>query len=136
MPFLSLQPRHTKVNEELKVSAKLSKHCLGTLVTKKPDKLFDGEACLRHVQTVLAKNNVVCLGQQLHEFPNNSFTLLIALSESHISIHTWPERLAVQLDVFLCNYMNDNTAKCENIYEGIVKYFEPVETNSTFLDRL
>lgn len=128
--------RQAKVTTNFRVAAKLSKHCMGTLIVTDASKLFDGPGCLQHVLKVLDSQDVICLGEQLHEFPNKSFTLLAALSESHISIHTWPERMAVQLDVFLCNYMNDNTQKCEDIYNGIVDYFDAKETNSTFIDRL
>lgn len=129
MLFKNIKPR-------LKVLPILSKHCLGTLVVGNADKLFDGPGCIDALKKILGKNNVICLGEQLHQFPNNSFTLLVALSESHISIHTWPERLTVQLDVFLCNYMNNNTVMCEDIYNSIVEYFETTETNTTILERL
>ncbi|MDB5175467.1 MAG: adenosylmethionine decarboxylase [Candidatus Saccharibacteria bacterium] len=128
--------RFKKIKPELRITPKLSKHCLGTLVTDQPDKLFDGDACVEAIQAILEENKVVCLGQQLHKFSNNSYTLMIALAESHISIHTWPERLTVQLDVFLCNYMNDNTQKCENIYKNIVDYFEATDENTTYIERL
>jgi S-adenosylmethionine decarboxylase len=118
-----------------KVERNLSRHYLGTLITDTPKALFEGEACLEELRSILDKLDVVNLGDQLHIFPNKSFTLLIALSESHISIHTWPERHTVQLDVFLCNYMNDNSHKCKVIYDEIVAYFKPTETDTTIIER-
>ena len=39
----------------------------------------------------------------LHEFtPNGGVSGVAVLSESHISIHTWPERGYAALDVFMC----------------------------------
>jgi len=39
----------------------------------------------------------------LHEFtPNGGISGVAVLSESHISIHTWPERGYAALDVFMC----------------------------------
>ncbi len=39
----------------------------------------------------------------LHHFtPNGGITGVIVLAESHISIHTWPERSYAALDVFMC----------------------------------
>ncbi len=119
-----------------KIKPNLSKHCMGTLVTKSEDVLFDGKTCLEQLRAIIIDNEVQCLGEQLHQFPNGSYTLLITLAESHISIHTWPERLTVQLDVFLCNYMNDNSEKCENIYNDIVEYFDCQEINTTIVERL
>jgi S-adenosylmethionine decarboxylase len=125
-----------KFNNQHIVSPTLSKHCLGTIVTSNASKLFDGVACSEAVARIIEHNSVTTLGEQLHVFSNKSFTLLFALAESHISIHTWPERLTVQLDVFLCNYINDNSEKCENIYNEIVSYFDAVENDSMYIERL
>jgi S-adenosylmethionine decarboxylase len=39
----------------------------------------------------------------LHEFsPNGGVSGVAVLAESHISIHTWPERSYAALDVFMC----------------------------------
>jgi S-adenosylmethionine decarboxylase len=39
----------------------------------------------------------------LHHFtPNDGISGVAVLSESHISIHTWPERKYAALDIFMC----------------------------------
>ena len=38
----------------------------------------------------------------LHAFEPNGVSGVAVLSESHISIHTWPERNYAALDVFMC----------------------------------
>ena len=102
----------------------LSRHCLGTLTTVTSGKLYDGEKCREKVREIIARSGASSLGDHLYEFPNGAFSLVVALVESHVSIHTWPERLTVQLDVFLCNYMRDNTSACQHIYDEIVYYFD------------
>ncbi len=124
-----------KKNKNL-IKPVLSRHCLGTLTTKTIDKLLDGKTCQEKVIQIINSNGAVCLGDQLHVFPNKSFTLLISLVESHVSIHTWPERFTVQVDVFLCNYLQNNTNRCEKIYEEIVNYFDVKEVETSKLDRL
>ncbi len=43
------------------------------------------------------------LHTHLHHFtPNGGITGVMVLAESHISIHTWPERSYAALDVFMC----------------------------------
>ncbi|MGF1606348.1 MAG: adenosylmethionine decarboxylase [Rhodothalassiaceae bacterium] len=43
------------------------------------------------------------LSVDLHHFtPNNGVSGVAVLAESHISIHTWPERGFAALDVFMC----------------------------------
>ncbi|MGB1007382.1 MAG: adenosylmethionine decarboxylase [Thalassobaculaceae bacterium] len=58
------------------------------------------EATLRHaVQTCGA----TLLHIHLHHFtPNGGVSGVAVLAESHISIHTWPERQYAALDVFMC----------------------------------
>ena len=43
------------------------------------------------------------LHTHLHHFsPNGGISGVVVLSESHISIHTWPERDYAALDIFMC----------------------------------
>lgn len=114
-----------------------SRHCVATVIVKDQVKLFDSSACTNAVKNILDKETVQCIGEITHDFYNRSFTSVFALAESHISIHTWPERFTVQLDVFLCNYRTDNTEKCERIFEAILEYFGPAtEIERTHLDRI
>lgn len=40
---------------------------------------------------------------QLHTFePSGGVTGVVLLAESHISIHTWPERAYAAIDIFMC----------------------------------
>ncbi len=127
--------QHKTVGSDL-FNMKLSRHCLATLIVDDDAKLYDSEGFKKAVSQILAKENVVYLGDVTHNFDNNSYTIAIALAESHISVHTWPERFAVQLDVFLCNYINDNTEKCERIFDGIVDYFGATEVDRVYINRL
>jgi len=43
------------------------------------------------------------VGRSFHHFgPGHGVTGVVLLRESHISIHTWPERRFAALDVFMC----------------------------------
>jgi S-adenosylmethionine/arginine decarboxylase-like enzyme len=50
---------------------------------------------------------------------------VIALAESHISIHTWPEKEYVSLDIFVCNFYEDNSLKAKKIYKNLIDFFKP-----------
>jgi S-adenosylmethionine decarboxylase len=47
----------------------------------------------------------------LHHFtPNGGISGVAVLAESHISIHSWPERKYAALDVFMCGTSEPNKA--------------------------
>lgn len=62
---------------------------------------------LEHIETTLRKcvdvSKATLLHIHLHHFtPNGGVSGVAVLSESHISIHTWPEANYAALDVFMC----------------------------------
>ena len=54
----------------------------------------------------------------------NGVTGSLLLAESHLAIHTWPEFGAVTLDVYVCNFMGDNSAKATALMDALVARFE------------
>ena len=58
---------------------------------------------------ILEKYDLEKVGFTVHNFENNSFTIAVCLMESHICIHTWPEFNQLTLDVYLCNYLKENS---------------------------
>ncbi len=64
------------------------------------DRLDIIECALREAAEVAG---ATLLHTHLHHFtPNGGITGVMVLAESHISIHTWPERSYAALDVFMC----------------------------------
>jgi len=51
----------------------------------------------------------------------------VVLAESHLAIHTWPERDGATLDVYVCNFTADNTGKAESVYKSLVKALKPAD---------
>jgi S-adenosylmethionine decarboxylase len=43
-----------------------------------------------------------------HSFEPQGCTIVIALSESHVSCHTWPENGCIAIDVYTCGEGNPN----------------------------
>jgi S-adenosylmethionine decarboxylase len=79
--------------------------------------LFDAERLddLDHIETTLRRcvdeAGATLLHIHLHHFePNGGVSGVAVLAESHISIHSWPERRYAALDVFMCGNAQPN--KC------------------------
>lgn len=100
-------------------------HIMGDLMSCDPDYLFslNVEEIKRKVSKIIKKNDLTELGSYYHRFDNNSFTGIIALSESHVSMHTWPELGIVNMDVYTCNYTKDNAEAAWKAFNEIAGLF-------------
>ena len=75
------------------------------------------------------------LGSFYYQFPKSGFTGVVSLSESHIAIHTWPEFGYLTLDVYLCNYLKDNSDICKKVFKEISKIFKPFKIKKRLITR-
>jgi S-adenosylmethionine decarboxylase len=65
--------------------------------------LDDVKAIRRALRNATLESGVTLLRLQLHHFgTGNGVTGVALLAESHISIHTWPERGYAAVDIFMC----------------------------------
>ncbi|MCK7490548.1 MAG: S-adenosylmethionine decarboxylase [Comamonadaceae bacterium] len=49
----------------------------------------------------------------------------VVLAESHLAVHTWPERRAVTLDLYVCNFSQDNRSAAETAWRALLDAFRP-----------
>jgi S-adenosylmethionine decarboxylase len=75
------------------------------------------------------------VGEVYHAFPEAGYTAIIGLTESHLSIHTWPEHNYITFDIFISNHSKDNTAITEMLYRDIVSFFNATIIEEHFLSR-
>ncbi|POS01233.1 S-adenosylmethionine decarboxylase family protein [Flavobacterium croceum] len=101
-------------------------HKLVTLQVNNLEKLTNSLAFINFSNQIIVENGLEKVGEITHNFENNSFTIAFCLKESHICIHTWPEFKQLTLDVYLCNYLQDNSAKVKVITEKFIEYFQAV----------
>jgi S-adenosylmethionine decarboxylase proenzyme len=52
-------------------------------------------------------------------------TGVVLLAESHLAVHTWPELGAVTLDVYVCNFGVDNSARARALLASLERAFSP-----------
>ncbi|MCW5651011.1 MAG: adenosylmethionine decarboxylase [Ramlibacter sp.] len=80
------------------------------------------------------------VNQLFHTFPGTprgpgGITATVLLAESHLCVHTWPEERAVTLDVYVCNFGADHSAKARALMDRLVDRFAPEWTEQRSLDR-
>jgi len=65
----------------------------------------------------------------------SGITGVVLLAESHLAVHTWPELGGVTLDVYVCNYGADNSAKAEALMAALIAAFAPATVHRQSLNR-
>lgn len=80
------------------------------------------DACQRH--------GLAAVGRCFHQFRDASgapagVTGTVVLAESHFAIHTWPEIGGVTLDVYVCNFSADNSARARALFAEAIAAFAP-----------
>jgi S-adenosylmethionine decarboxylase len=71
------------------------------------------------------------LNINVHTFSPHGVTGVAVLSESHLSVHTWPEHGYMAADVFTCGETTDPKAAVDVLCE----YFKPSEVDVVELER-
>lgn len=113
----------------------LGLHIIATLISSESLKLNSFEELKMELNALIPKYNLNNLGEVYHNFHPQGFTAIVCLSESHISIHTWPELNKVNLDIYLSNHnrVNDNTVR--QIFDQFVRFFNAQVQHKTEIIR-
>ena len=69
------------------------------------------------------------VGDVFHQFEPQGVTGTVLLAESHLAIHTWPEAGCVTVDMYVCNFLQDNTHKALNLYNRLKAHFNPLQVS-------
>ena len=80
-------------------------------------------ACEAAQLTVLGEHFVQFAG--IDQRQAGGATGAVVLAESHLAIHTWPERGEATLDIYVCNVTADNTRKAEHLYAELIAVLAP-----------
>ncbi len=81
------------------------------------------QACVNAKATIL--NSIP------HQFEPQGFSMIILLSESHASIHTYPEHGGCFVDFFTCG----TTCDPEKFHETLTAYLKPKKVTKEILER-
>lgn len=110
-------------------------HLIATLQTKDQQLLNQFGHLRRVVDQLIREHCLQKLGEVYHNFLPAGFTAVVCLSESHISIHTWPEYGRVNVDVYLSNYLRNNDGTVQSIYRTLQQCFGATVIDEQFIRR-
>ncbi len=89
--------------------------------------MTDAAALRQFCHDSINRAGLTILGDLFHEFDGGGVTGTVVLAESHLAIHTWPELQSVTLDVYVCNYTTDNSAKARQVVTDLMDLYRPEE---------
>jgi len=102
--------------------------------------LLDAQALGRACVDAVNAAGLQAVAELFHTFPATGHgpggvTATVLLAESHLCVHTWPEQRAVTLDVYVCNFGGDHSAKAQALLDALVALFQPGQVEQHALRR-
>ena len=102
--------------------------------------LVDASALLQLCVQAVQAAGLQAVNQLVHVFPAvdgqpSGVTATVLLAESHLCLHTWPELRAVTLDVYVCNFGGDHSAKAHRLMDALLAVFKPESADRHELQR-
>ena len=91
-------------------------------------------------RTAVESAGLTLVGEKWHRFPHHQgspggVTGALLLAESHLAVHTWPERGGVTLDVYVCNFSQDNSVRARSMLDALAGAFRPARAQRQELQR-
>jgi S-adenosylmethionine decarboxylase len=93
---------------------------------------LNNETFLKRTLLEIAEvGNMTVLFYKSHKFYPQGVTSFLLLAESHLSIHTWPEKGIATLDYYTCNPVS----RVEYVENYVREHLKPTEVKSMILNR-
>ena len=108
------------------------KHILFDLKECPPDLLDDEDFVRLCAWTAAKESKSELINISCHKFKPQGVTALAMLAESHLSIHTWPEKGVAMCDIFTCG----SHSKPENAVQYLSEWLESTNTKSKCYERI
>ena len=114
-------------------------HVMGDLYNVQCEDRFmlDADLLRTHCLKLVEEAGLSSVGDFFHQFDGaGGVTGMVVLAESHMSIHTWPEKKYVTVDVYVCSYTQDNRPRARQLYQSLLDTFQPERENAHSVERL
>lgn len=102
------------------------KHFVASYIDCNLRSLSDLDTLIHTMDKAVQLSGATILDKTPYVFPPNGLTMVYLLSESHASIHTYPEHGACFVDLFTCG----DTCSSEKFDEVLREYLQPKQVNA------
>lgn len=116
------------LGEEYKFSGK---HFIASYLDCDLQALADVNRLIEAMDTAVTISGATVLNQANYVFPPDGLTIVYLLSESHASLHTYPEHRACFVDLFTCG----DQCSSEKFDRFLQNYLQPKKVNSRLFIR-
>ena len=98
-----------------------------------PSDLLDNEDFVRFsAWNAVKESKSELINLTCHKFKPQGITALAMLADSHLSIHTWPEKGIAKCDIFTCG----TKSKPEKAVEYLIEAFKATKSTSQEYERI
>ena len=98
------------------------------------ERLNDCEGLKHLLYRVAREVGATTIGDIFHQFSPHGVTGVLAIAESHISVHTWVESRYAAVDLFLCN-SNLTAASVERAVASIKEFLHASSASVSSIQR-
>ena len=110
-------------------------HLIATLHTANTALLHQHASFQRCMDALIGEHRLQKLGEVYHDFSPAGYTGVVCLSESHLSVHTWPEYGRINIDIYLSNYQRNNDGTVQQLYKALQAHFDAIIETEQFIRR-
>jgi S-adenosylmethionine decarboxylase len=107
------------------------KHFIASYLDCNPEALADCQELIQVIDQAVHASGATILNQSHYLFPPNGLTIVYLLSESHASLHTYPEHGSCFVDLFTCG----DHCSSEKFDQVLREYLQPKTVNARLLIR-
>jgi len=107
------------------------KHFVSSYLQCDPDAISDVHRLLEAMDKAVGSSGATVLNKNHHIFHPNGLTVVYLLSESHASLHTYPEFGACFVDLFTCG----DHCSAQEFDATLRSYLQPREVNARYFLR-
>lgn len=123
-----LEPQSIESEEEFEFGGR---HLIASYIECEPERLRSYRDLDKAMRRAIEASGATVMKDSRHIYENGGMTIVYLLSESHASIHTYPEHNSCFVDIFTCGYVCDPM----KFHEGMIEYFNPKTTTKKLTNR-